>query len=112
MTVSDAFVEFWLEIVMVVIAFLGLFSAVIYRYKQLDESKRRRVSATAKRREAQALEIKDLQKNNQALEDRVNRLSRLCERFITIQGDAMIEATAAREQSATIMIILRKKPMS
>jgi len=109
MTVSDAFIEFWLEIVMVIVAVLGLFSAVIYRYKQLDENKRKRVASTAKRREAQALEIKDLQKNNQALEDRVNRLSRLCERFITIQGDAMIEATAARTASETITGLINKR---
>ena len=101
--------EYWVEITGLIVAILGLFSAAIYRYKQLDEHRRKKVAATAKRREASALEIKDLQKNNQALEDRVDRLSKLCERFIVIQGDAMVEATGAREQSETILRLVKKR---
>ncbi len=100
--------EYWVEFTGLIVAILGLFSAAIYRYKQLDEQRRKKASAEAKRREDLALKIKDLQKNDQALEERVDRLSKLCERFIVIQGDAMVEATGAREQSQTILDKLKK----
>ena len=73
------FIENWKDIATWSISLLGIAAACVYRYKQLDENKRKRAAIQAKKKEELALQIRELQKDLEAANARIDKLSNLCQ---------------------------------
>jgi|TARA_R110001592_G_scaffold313382_1_gene588762 cytochrome c-type biogenesis protein CcmH/NrfG len=80
---------YWIEITGWSIALLSIFFTAVWRYKLWDEKRINRARKAAKAKEELSLQIKELQKDLEAANNRIDKLSDLCQSQIETNKKAL-----------------------
>ena len=99
------FFEHWEPITGVSIAFIGL----LYSIRGFELRRIKAKAGKDKFYRNLEIEIANLKKDKEALSNRIDKLSTLCENLINSNKEASVKAEAAYEKADTMLTMLKKK---